>query len=335
MAKTASATGASSTTEPGAGKGAEPEKLTKPRRKKAAEKVSEPAKPRSLAARMCLVMSGVQRLRKSGYNKHHGYAFATDGDVSDLIRALLAEHGIAFWIELAEVVSREQHGKQMLVIVRWTITLENADDSSDVRGINWISEALDMQDKAINKAATSAVKYFLLKTFLVSTGEEQAPASDGDTDNERGENLPTRQQQQRPPGVTEQQLTTMRKLVAQGEGTWEQFTEFVRGSTNGGTPEAMPREIADLWIKRLEARADQLAHQQKQPPPEPGEPAGGDQGEQTGFDYGPPSLTAEEVADLSTEPPGEAPPATAPERPERPPHRDTGHTRRNPRDGYQ
>lgn len=338
MAKTASTTGAPPATGSGKGKGATPEEPAKKPRKKASE---QPAKSRSLGARMTAVMAGVYRLGKSGYNKHHGYAFATDGDVSDLIRTLLAEHGIAFWIELAEIVSREQHGKQMRMVIRWTITLENADDPGDVRGVNWISEALDTQDKAINKAATAAVKYFLLKTFLVSTGEEQAPASDGDTDNERGEDVRPRKQPPRPPGVTEQQLATMRGLVDQGGGTWEQFTEFVKGSTNGGTPEAMPRDIAELWIKRLRDRAAQIEQQRLPPqqPPEPGidqntgeggEPAAGGQGEQAGFDYGPPPYSEEEPADMDGEPPGDPAPGSG-----NPRRGDTSRNRRNPRDGHQ
>ena len=35
----------------------------------------------------------------------------------------------------------------------------------------WTGESLDTQDKGITKAATSAEKYFLMKTFVISTGD--------------------------------------------------------------------------------------------------------------------------------------------------------------------
>jgi|GEM_PF-4547377 len=40
----------------------------------------------------------------------------------------------------------------------------------------WTGEAADSQDKGINKAATAALKYWLLKTFLISTGDEDPDA---------------------------------------------------------------------------------------------------------------------------------------------------------------
>jgi len=38
--------------------------------------------------------------------------------------------------------------------------------------VTWIGEAMDGQDKGVNKALTAAVKYGLLKTMLASTGED-------------------------------------------------------------------------------------------------------------------------------------------------------------------
>ena len=214
----------------------------------------------SLAYRKARVMAGVKRVGKTGYNKHHGYPFATDGDVSDCVRALLAEHGIGFSIDLEEIVSWEQHGKQNRMVIRWTMRFENADNPSEVSEHQWFSESLDSQDKGIAKAATAAVKYFLLKTFLVSTGEEV-----NDTDSQAGDDgrAPARGSASKPPPKTsKEQLSKMRELVTEAGGTWDQFVEWVGKSTGGPGPDELPADAAGMWIARLQQRADQVKAQE-------------------------------------------------------------------------
>jgi hypothetical protein len=138
-------------------------------------------KPISLAGRMAKVMAGVHRVKKGGFNQHHQYKFATAEDVSDLIRDLLAENGVAFLpsMENIEFITRE--GSKS-VIARCRFTMRFIDEAGDHMTASWFSEAMDTQDKALNKAATAAVKYFLLKTFLVSTGDEPDPDADAGDD---------------------------------------------------------------------------------------------------------------------------------------------------------
>lgn len=214
---------------------------------------------RSLAYRKAQVMAGVKRVAKSGYNKHHGYPFATDGDVSDCIRSLLAEHGIGFSIDLEEIVSWEAHGKQNRMLVRWTMRFENADNPQEVSEHQWFSESLDSQDKGIAKAATAAVKYFLLKTFLVSTGDEVV-----DTDSQAGDDAsapPRGSAEKPPPKTSNEQLAKMRELVIDAGGTWDQFVEWVGKSTGGPGPDELPAAAAGMWIARLQQRADQVKAQ--------------------------------------------------------------------------
>jgi len=49
--------------------------------------------------------------------------------------------------------------------------------------VTWLGEAMDGQDKGINKALTGAVKYGLLKTLLASTGEDDP---DGEQPDDKG-----------------------------------------------------------------------------------------------------------------------------------------------------
>ena len=133
----------------------------------------EPKDLASLYKKMATVMASLQRIPKRGYNAFHKYEYVTDSDVMDAVRSGMGTAGVGFFSNLVDM---EQEGSRSLVTVEATF----ADgDTGATMTVTWVGEALDKGDKGINKALTGAVKYGLLKTFLVSTGEDD-PDSDGD-----------------------------------------------------------------------------------------------------------------------------------------------------------
>lgn len=147
-----------------------------------------------LFAKLAHVMGELKRLPKRGYNKHFEYAFVTDADVLDTIRSLLAAEGLAFFASIrgAErvVIGQDKAGRDRFkTIVYCNFTFAEA-ESGATWTCDWQGEAIDDQDKGTAKAATSALKYFLLKNFMVGTGNM---ADDSDADGEpraRGEKKP-------------------------------------------------------------------------------------------------------------------------------------------------
>lgn len=151
---------------------------------------STPPKPPSLAKKLANVMAGVHRIQKAGTNAHYNYKFATSEDVADLIRTLLAEQGVAFIPTMVDV-TRASNGKMVRTTIFFRFTFRDG-DSDDSITCEWFAESLDTQDKGINKAATAAVKYFLLKTFLVSAGDEPDTDREAYISDRAGEQSPTR-----------------------------------------------------------------------------------------------------------------------------------------------
>lgn len=125
-----------------------------------------------LFAKMAAVMGEVHRIPKNGYNKFQRYNYATESDVADFIRPLLAKHGIGLVFGVDEVTQLE-NGR---TLARITITI--GDESGAEISTTVYGEARDVdskgnpQDKGLYKAMTGAVKYWLFKTFLVSTGDD-------------------------------------------------------------------------------------------------------------------------------------------------------------------
>ena len=122
--------------------------------------------PKTLYRKLAAVMGEVSRVPKNGWNAHFKYNFATESDIKDVIRPLLAAQNIAL---IADMVSLSQDGKRTLVEMEFTFAC--GDTGATISKRFW-GEALDNADKGINKAATFAEKYFLINFFMISTGED-------------------------------------------------------------------------------------------------------------------------------------------------------------------
>ena len=124
-----------------------------------------------LATKIAAVMADIDDVPKNGRNDYHGYDYATDDDVMGAVRPVMAEHNL---VALPSVVSRdiqrfgnEQDGYTLHTRIVLDLTLIDG-DSGQQRTIRWEGEAQDTQDKGLYKAYTSAIKYAMLKIFLLS-----------------------------------------------------------------------------------------------------------------------------------------------------------------------
>lgn len=133
----------------------------------------DPMAQAALFSKLARAMGCLNRLPKSGRNPHFNYDFVTDGDVSDAVRTALAAENVAFF---ASMLRANSDGKKTVVDFLFTF----ADGETGATwSCNWTGEANDSQDKGTAKAATSALKYFLLKNFILSSGD---PGDDTDAD---------------------------------------------------------------------------------------------------------------------------------------------------------
>jgi len=128
-----------------------------------------------LYGKMVKIMAEIPRIPKDGHNDYFKYDFARAGDVSDTIRALMVKYNIAFSISMTSLTPlaliSNKDKKYTKSIAGFDIALIDA-DTGQRELFHWMNEADDEGDKGGNKAATAALKYFLLTTFLIPTGDE-------------------------------------------------------------------------------------------------------------------------------------------------------------------
>lgn len=145
-----------------------------------AAKPAETLKPKSLVSKLAEVMGEIERIPKSGRNAFHGYDYATEADIVSAVRAGMSARGVMLLPSVDKTEWREVPGKsgpKKIVTLTVRFTLHDG-ESGEKLEFTTLGEGEDQGDKATYKALTGAVKYALLKLFLIPTGddpEQEAP----------------------------------------------------------------------------------------------------------------------------------------------------------------
>lgn len=142
-----------------------------------------PEQRAALFAAMAHVLGEVQRVPKTGVNEHFGYRFATEADVTDVVRPAMAAAGLCVFPTVDQV------SVEGLNVRGWmTVTFAHAGGATvTTTWSGFVRMAGEKDDKGLWKLYTGIMKYVILKTFLVPTGDEP----------EATEGQPERQPQQR------------------------------------------------------------------------------------------------------------------------------------------
>lgn len=167
----------------------------------------------TIGYKMAKVLAEIQKIPKEGFNEHFKYKYVREDTLTEQIRPLLAKHGLSLMFG-AEVLADPGEGRTR-VLARFLLT--------DVHGNTLESfvpgEGKDLhhQDKALPKALTGAMKYWLYKTFLVSTGDDQEmdgketidSPPDQMTQSQEDEILMYRKMEQKESGLFSEQLVKL------------------------------------------------------------------------------------------------------------------------------
>jgi len=162
----------------------------------------EADRPKNIYARLAQINGHIGLIRKTGRNTFHNYKFAKEADLVEAIRPLLSEYGI--WVEQGLFSSPELG---MIPHQRLSIMKGGSDESKQrvVESLTVITKVFnfawwnpesgqlektepqtfmgygdDAGDKGYYKAETGAVKYFLMKSFMVATDND--PEGDASAD---------------------------------------------------------------------------------------------------------------------------------------------------------
>ena len=137
--------------------------------------MTEPLAPKSLVTKLAEVMAAIERIPKNGWNDHFKYKYATEADVADHVRGLLAERQLVMYPDVKTVEFRGD-GKFCLLNVEWTI---RDGESADEIKFSVPGMGQDSNDKGPYKAMTGSQKYALMKFFHIPTGDDPEKDDNG------------------------------------------------------------------------------------------------------------------------------------------------------------
>jgi hypothetical protein len=126
----------------------------------------QPPKPPSLVSKLAAAMKEVGRIPKSGRNDFHKYDYVTEADLVDAIRDKLSDRNVFLF---TSIESTAHAGDITEVFTVHTFVDGDTGESFSVKGYG---QGQDKGDKGGYKAQTGAMKYALMKNFLVATGDD-------------------------------------------------------------------------------------------------------------------------------------------------------------------
>lgn len=117
--------------------------------------------------------------------KTSGYKAVSERDVIDAVKPLLAKYGVFAYPCRREIVSTEtlenervlQNGERLkqtskFIRIETTFRFVNVADPNDFIEVTSYGDGIDTGDKSVGKAMTYSDKYCLLKSLLISTGDD-------------------------------------------------------------------------------------------------------------------------------------------------------------------
>ncbi len=114
------------------------------------------------------VMKEVSYIQKDKSKKVNGqYSFISHDQVSAALHEPMTRHGI---VMLPSVEEMTQDGNR--TVAKIVVSFVNIDKPEDRFSVTYYGYGIDTQDKGPGKAMSYAVKYALLKTFCLETGDD-------------------------------------------------------------------------------------------------------------------------------------------------------------------
>jgi hypothetical protein len=144
-----------------------------------------PTEAKGLVTKLASIMGELGNVKKEGFNKAQNYRFVRESDVVAALVPLLAKNKV---ILHTSVVSHErsplyttQSGMTMwMTTVIVDGTWIDGESGETLPIASFVGTGADTGDKGVYKAMTGAEKYMLMKSFLISTGDD--PESDEKVD---------------------------------------------------------------------------------------------------------------------------------------------------------
>ena len=185
-------------------------------------------------------------IQKRGHNERHNYSYVTAADLAGSVGDILAELGVVVIPQL-QSISTEPPRSSSERITRIVMNYRFVDARSGEELVVRVpGEGADAGDKAPYKAMTGALKYALLQSFLLATGDD--PEDDRvDSRNALGSERV----------ITPEQVRELQGLIDETGTELERVLAYYRVAALSEMTESSYRRALDLLNRKLTKQSSQ------------------------------------------------------------------------------
>ena len=139
----------------------------------------------NLRQKLASIRRAIHNVEKRGHNEFHRYDYAMASDVAGLLGTAMAEANILVARQnltitrSVENLSEDKGKAEVVVGVQCQYVILDGDSDEKIV-VDAYGEGRDRGDKAAYKAFTGALKYFLIQTFMLATGDDPEDSAKDD-----------------------------------------------------------------------------------------------------------------------------------------------------------
>lgn len=183
----------------------------------------------NLYQKLAKITGEIGVIAKDGNNQQQKYKYIEYETIAGKFRELFSKYGVVLIPSMVEqersAITTSRGSSGVSTVCHFEFTVVNADKPDDRFVVKWQGEAADYGDKATNKAATAAVKYYLMRQFNISSKGDEDPDS---------QTPEVAQKQQKPAMASVRQIVAVSKLLATKGVTSDEDRKAILGAAIGG-----------------------------------------------------------------------------------------------------
>jgi hypothetical protein len=187
----------------------------------------------NLRQKLAVVRRRIAYVQKRGHNPRFNYNYVTAADIAGAVGDILAELGVVV-VPRLESISHEAMrpsagGTEHVTHVVMSYSFVDVDTAEEIT-VKTAGEGLDSGDKAPYKAMTGALKYALLQSFLLATGDDPEEERTSPVNH----SSPTHESDSERRRITTEQIGELGQLIADTGTELERVLAYYKTRFAGG-----------------------------------------------------------------------------------------------------
>ena len=203
----------------------------------------------NLRQKLAEVRRRIGYIQKRGHNERANYNYVTAADIAGTVGDILAELGVVVIPTLEDISYESAAGRgEAIRMARVVMAYTFADvDSGEEIIAKVAGQGLDPGDKAPYKAMTGALKYALLQSFLLATGDDpEDDRLDARLTAPNAEHL-----------ISGEQVRELQTLIEETETELERVLAYYKVASLSELTETAYRRAVEVLNRKLAKRGNQ------------------------------------------------------------------------------